>query len=66
MKIPELKGCGTALATPFLADGEVDYEAYAALVRRQVEAVARGGVGEPFPELSVGFGAHPRSPTNSS
>ena len=40
MKIPELKGCGTALATPFLADGEVDYEAYAALVRRQVEGGA--------------------------
>lgn len=32
-----LKGCGTALATPF-KDGKVDYEAYARLVRRQVEA----------------------------
>ena len=31
------KGCGTALVTPFI-DGEVDYEAYAALVDRQVEA----------------------------
>ncbi|MCQ2158240.1 MAG: 4-hydroxy-tetrahydrodipicolinate synthase [Bacteroidales bacterium] len=30
-------GCGTALVTPF-RDGAVDYEAYAALVRRQVEA----------------------------
>ena len=40
MKIPELKGCGTALVTPFLEDGEVDYEAYAALVSRQIE----GGV----------------------
>lgn len=37
MKIPELKGIGTALVTPFI-DGEVDYEAYAALVDRQVEA----------------------------
>ena len=33
----ELKGCGTALATPF-RDGKVDYEAYRRLVRRQVEA----------------------------
>lgn len=36
MKIPELKGCGTALVTPFLPDGEVDYEAVSALVERQV------------------------------
>ena len=33
----ELKGCGTALATPF-RDGKVDFEAYRRLVRRQVEA----------------------------
>ena len=33
----EFKGCGTALITPF-SDGEVDYEAFAALVDRQVEA----------------------------
>lgn len=33
----ELKGCGTALITPF-SNGEVDYEAFAALVDRQVEA----------------------------
>ena len=32
-----LKGCGTALVTPF-CDGEVDYEAYAACVDRQVKA----------------------------
>ena len=32
-----LKGCGTALVTPF-RDGEVDYQAYRAIVRRQVEA----------------------------
>ncbi|MBR1927687.1 MAG: 4-hydroxy-tetrahydrodipicolinate synthase [Bacteroidales bacterium] len=32
-----LKGCGTALATPF-KDGEVDFEAYKRLVSRQVEA----------------------------
>ena len=31
----EIKGCGTALVTPFRG-GEVDYEAYAALVDRQV------------------------------
>lgn len=35
----QFKGCGTALVTPF-RDGEVDYEAYAALVDRQIE----GGV----------------------
>lgn len=33
----KLKGCGTALVTPF-KNGKVDYEAYKALVRRQVEA----------------------------
>lgn len=32
-----LKGCGTALVTPF-CDGKVDYEAYGRLVRRQLEA----------------------------
>lgn len=32
-----LKGCGTALVTPF-SNGEVDYEAYASLVDRQVSA----------------------------
>ncbi len=31
-----LKGCGTALVTPFFADGSVDLECYAALVDRQV------------------------------
>jgi 4-hydroxy-tetrahydrodipicolinate synthase len=36
MKIPELKGCGTALVTPFLQDGDVDYDAYTTLVERQV------------------------------
>lgn len=33
----ELKGCGTALVTPF-KDGEVDYESYAELIDRQVDA----------------------------
>ena len=33
----DLRGCGTALITPF-KNGEVDYEAFAALVDRQVEA----------------------------
>lgn len=37
MKNIHLKGCGTALITPF-KDGKVDYEAFAALVDRQVEA----------------------------
>ena len=32
-----LKGCGTALATPF-SNGKVDFEAYRRLVTRQVEA----------------------------
>lgn len=32
-----IHGCGTALATPFRDNGEVDYDAYSALVRRQVE-----------------------------
>lgn len=36
MKELVLQGCGTALVTPFTADGAVDYEAYAALVDRQV------------------------------
>lgn len=35
MKEILLKGCGTALITPFL-NGEVDYDAFAALVDRQV------------------------------
>ena len=33
----DLRGCGTELITPF-KNGEVDYEAFAALVDRQVEA----------------------------
>ena len=33
-----LKGCGTALATPFKKDGAVDYEAYKTLVERQLNA----------------------------
>ena len=37
MKKIILEGCGTALLTPFKG-GEVDYECYAALVDRQVEA----------------------------
>jgi len=34
----QLKGCGTALLTPFKADGSVDYDAFAASVDRQVAA----------------------------
>ena len=37
MKNIDLTGCGTALITPFL-NGEVDYDAFAALVDRQVSA----------------------------
>ena len=37
MKYMDLTGCGTALITPF-KDGEVDYDAFAALVDRQVDA----------------------------
>ena len=53
-----LHGCGTALVTPFTADGSVDYEAYAALVDRQVAAgvhflVPLGTTGE-TPTLSDG------------
>ena len=33
-----LHGCGTALVTPFLPDGGVDYTAYARLVDRQVRS----------------------------
>ena len=36
MKKVLLHGCGTALVTPFFENGEVDYEAFAALVDRQV------------------------------
>ena len=32
-----IKGCGTALVTPF-KDGKIDFEAYKSLVRRQIEA----------------------------
>lgn len=39
MNAPMFKGCGTALVTPFI-DGEVDYEAYAALIDRQVDGGA--------------------------
>ena len=37
MKDMKLTGCGTALITPFVG-GDVDYEAFAALVDRQVAA----------------------------
>lgn len=38
MKINKLKGCGTALVTPFKQDLEVDYDAFRALVKRQIMA----------------------------
>ena len=38
MKSLVLKGCGTALLTPFKADGSLDLQAFAATVDRQVEA----------------------------
>jgi len=45
----QLKGCGTALVTPF-KDGEVDYDAYTALIERQVE----GGVDFLVPLATTG------------
>ena len=45
-----LKGCGTALVTPFLENGNVDYEAFAALVDRQVA----GGVDFLVPIATTG------------
>ncbi len=33
-----IRGCGTALVTPFLDDGSLDLEAYARLVRWQIES----------------------------
>ena len=33
-----IKGCGTALITPFDDGGEIDYESFRGLVRRQLEA----------------------------
>lgn len=36
MNVDQLKGCGTALLTPF-RNGEVDYEAYRRMVERQVD-----------------------------
>ena len=57
MNMPALKGCGTALVTPFTEDGEVDYEAYAALIERQVE----GGVDFLVPLATTG-----ETPTLSS
>lgn len=38
MKKLILKGCGTALLTPFKSDGSLDIQAFAATVDRQVEA----------------------------
>lgn len=45
----DLRGCGTALVTPF-RNGEVDYETYASLVDRQV----RGGVDFLVPLATTG------------
>ena len=38
MKPLTLKGCGTALLTPFKKDGSLDREAFAASVDRQIKA----------------------------
>ena len=53
----KLKGCGTALITPF-KDGEVDYDAFAALVDRQVAGgvdflVPLGTTGEKIRILNI-------------
>ena len=50
MKPLVLQGCGTALVTPFTADGAVDYEAYARMVDRQVA----GGVDVLVPLATTG------------
>ena len=50
MKPLVLQGCGTALVTPFTADGAVDYEAYARMVDRQVA----GGVDFLVPLATTG------------
>jgi len=34
----EIKGCGTALVTPFADNGEIDFESLRGLVRRQLDA----------------------------
>lgn len=39
-RIPSLRGCGTALVTPFLSDGAIDEKGIVALARRQVDAGA--------------------------
>lgn len=46
----KLQGCGTALVTPFTADGAVDYKAYEALIDRQVA----GGVDFLVPLATTG------------
>lgn len=57
MKDLTLKGCGTAMLTPFKKDGSVDFDAFAASVDRQIDAgihflVPLGTTGE-TPCLSV-------------
>src|SRR6266498_5898568 len=41
MKIDWMRGCATALVTPFLADGAIDEERLRALVNRQIEGGVR-------------------------
>ena len=41
LKVEWLRGCATALVTPFKADGAVDEERLTALVRRQIEGGVR-------------------------
>ena len=54
MKNTVFKGCATALLTPFKDDRSVDFDAYATLVRRQVE----GGV-----DFLVPLGTSAETPT---
>ncbi len=37
MRIDWLRGCGTALVTPFRADGSIDDECFKSLVERQIK-----------------------------
>lgn len=52
-RFPELVGCGTALVTPFRADGSLDEDRFVRLVDRQIDA----GAGFLVPGGTTGEGA---------
>ena len=43
MKVDWMRGCATALVTPFLADGAIDEERLRALVDRQIFLLNKNG-----------------------